>query len=131
MFEINFIHHQRDAARTKWRLLIILCVILILAGIYFFLTRRHAEAINKQEQNAGQIENVILPGVSENDIKLLGVVIDENNRWALIAENNQNVVKIQKGDLLGKEKMRVEKITLDSVMLFSKEVGQKILKDKK
>lgn len=130
MFEINFISPQGHTIRAQRRLLIILFFILLLTTVYFFLVRNRAPVVDTQKQNIGRIENVILSTVSEGDIRLLGVVIDENNQWALVTAKNQAIVRIQKGDLLGKERMRVEKITLDSIVLFSKTFGQKILKDK-
>ncbi len=82
-------------------------------------------------QNVTRAENVILSNFSESDIKLLGVIVDNNKRWALLSASTQNVAKVQQGDLVGKEMMQVEKITLSTVVLFSKRLGQKILKDKR
>ncbi len=130
MFEINFINHQGDIARKRRRLLIILFFILILAAAYFFFVRSRVKPDNTQKdvfQSISHAKNVILFDVSESDIKLLGVVFDKNKRWALVSSSKQNIVKIQPGDLVGNKAMRVKKITLNSVELFSERLGTKII----
>ncbi len=132
MFAINFIEQKRFSRRNKqWFAAIFILLIVVICFLFIRYQKVSDERRPAVAQSTQQIEKVVFPESTKNELKLLGTIVSGNKRWALISGKGQRIEKVQPGDLLGKEIMKVNRVTSTSVELDSKEAGSRLLEIRK
>jgi len=115
MIAINFLPWREQLRYEKRRKLILCltcCLLLIFAMvslIYFCAHHKvHPKIIKKAPKP-------VIKTIKINAYKLVGVIVAQKKRWALILLPNSNVIKVQQGDHFGKENLRVKQIASSSI----------------
>ncbi len=115
MIAINFLpwrEQLRYARRRKLVLCSICCFLLVFAMValvYFSAQHKvHPKIIKKAPKPVVKTINI-------DAYKLVGVIVAQKKRWALILLPDNNIVKVQQGDHFGKEDVIVKQILLGSI----------------
>ena len=103
MIKINFLSWREYAQKRKRRnviysvVLSLLLVLMIALGIYY------------KSKNQIQIQH---------EFRLIGTILNKQKHWGLILLPNNQVIKVQPGDLIGKEQAKIHKITSTEIQLL-------------
>ena len=134
MIAINFLPWRERLHYKRRRKFILSClfgcllIITVILSIYVNLHHKVALHIKRKvnQMPGSSIKNFV------RSYKLIGVILQDQKRWALISVPNDKVIMVKQGDLIGKEQARIKKITSAKIAVL---INDKLLwlnmKDKK
>lgn len=103
MIKINFLPWRECLQKRKQRNFIYSVVLSLLVGLIF--------AFSMYYKLHNRIE-------IRNEFRLIGSILSKQKHWGLILLPNNQIIQVQKGDLLGKERIEVKEITATEIELL-------------
>lgn len=118
MIEINFIRSKRRISRKKQWFFVVLMVVLLVFVINLFFAHLEKSCEMKFEMSKQQPNGVILNHTPSGELRLRGVLIRDQERWALLSGKKGIIARAKVGDKISKKAMIVKKIMPRFVELF-------------
>ena len=137
MIKLNFLPWRKRLRQKEMKIFLLLLGMLCLNigfVLLFSFHYLHSKTSEKQktlstplptqseqilEETNCQNKNCLLTGYSFSKLRLVGNLISNKHQWAFIAVPDGSIVKVQQGDLIGKERGRIKTISPSSIELMN------------
>ena len=136
MIKLNFLPWRKRLRQKEMKIFLLLLGMLCLNigfVLLFSFHYLHSKTSEKQKtlstplptqselilETNCQNKNCLLTGYSFSKLRLVGNLIGNKHQWAFIAVPDGSIVKVQQGDLIGKERARIKTISTSSIELMN------------